>query len=109
MRTPEAHHGRPWIERNCVAVHGDSDVMESVLGLLAVQFGLAQVHENEVDVGAARDHVDACGCCVVGQQSIGQDLRAFEGALLPFPKVLFGSKFEGDGLAGDDVFEGPPC
>src|SRR2546423_1196332 len=44
------HRGRARVERNRVAVHGDADVVQAVLGLLAVELAVAQVGEYEVHV-----------------------------------------------------------
>ena len=52
-------HRRARVERHGVAVDGDADLVQAVLGLLAVELGLAQVDEHEVHVGAAGQHVDA--------------------------------------------------
>ena len=53
--------------------------MQPVLGLLAVELGVAQVDEHEVDVGAAGQHVDAVAAL---QQFLGERLGARDGALL---------------------------
>ena len=55
------HRGRARVERNGVAVDGDAHVVQAILGLLAVELGLAQVGEHEVDVGPAGEHVHAGG------------------------------------------------
>ena len=51
-----------------VAVDGDADLVQPVLGLLAVEVGLAQVGEHEVDVGAAGEHVHSGGEQLVGER-----------------------------------------
>ena len=48
-----ADHRRTRVERNGVAVHGDSDAVQPVFGLLAVEFGFAQIDQHQVHVGAA--------------------------------------------------------
>ena len=54
-------------------------VVQPVLGLLAVELGLAQVDEHEVHVGAAGQHVHA----VAGAEQLrGDRLRARDGAPL---------------------------
>ena len=54
-------------------------VVQPVLGLLAVELGLAQVDEHEVHVGAAGQHVDA----VAGAEQLrGDRLGAVDRALL---------------------------
>ena len=76
---------RARVERDGVAVDGDADVVQAVLGLLAVELGLAQVDEHEVDVGAAGEHVDA----VAGaEQLLGDGLRAVDRALLALAEQL---------------------
>ena len=52
-------HRRPRVERHGVAVDRDADVVQAVLGHLAVELGLAQVDERQVHVGAAGQHVHA--------------------------------------------------
>ena len=54
-----ADRRRPGVERHRVAVDRDADLGEAVLGLLAVELGVAQVDEHEVHVGAGREDVDA--------------------------------------------------
>ena len=64
--------------------------MQPVLGLLAVELGLAEVDEHEVHVGAAREDVHAPASArglvtasLAGlQQLLGDGLRARHGALL---------------------------
>ena len=75
-------HRRARIERNGVAVDRDADPVQPVLALLAVQLGVAQVHQHQVHVGASGHHRDPGGSNVVLQQPLGQDLGAFQGALL---------------------------
>ena len=42
---------------------------------------------------------------VVGQQAVGQDPGAGEGALLALAERRLGGELEGHGLGGDDVLE----
>ena len=85
-RRADAHargdHRRARVERHGVAVHRDADLVQAVLGLLAVDRRVAQVDEHEVHVGAAGEHVDAGRRRVVGGEALGEDLRAADGALL---------------------------
>ena len=76
--------------------------MQAVLGLLAVDLGLAQVDEREVHVGAAGEDVDA----VAGVEQRGGDgLGAGDRALLALAEQLAARDLEGDRLAGDDVLQ----
>ena len=68
--------------------------MQPVLGLLAVQGGLAQVDQHQVHIGAAADHVDPGRAGVVGQQPVGQQPGAGQGALLSFPERRLGRQLE---------------
>ena len=58
---PGRHHRRPGVERYGVAVDRDTDGVEPVLGLLAVDGRVTQVHQHQVDVGAAGEHGDPGG------------------------------------------------
>ena len=56
--------------------------MQEVFGLLAVQLRVAQVHQDQVNVGAAGEDGDA-GLGDIGLvEAVGDDLGAFEDALL---------------------------
>ncbi len=101
------HHRRAGVEGHGVAVHRDAHLVEEVLGLLAVDRRVAQVHEHEVHVGAAGDDVDARLDGVGRGEALGDDARALEHALLPLLELLAGSDLERDGLGGDDVHERP--
>ena len=61
-RRPDAEAGRhgrrPLVEGNGVAVHGDRDLGEALLGVLAAPLRPAEVDEQDVRVGAAREHVE---------------------------------------------------
>ena len=95
-------HRRARIEGDGVAVDGDADLGQAVLGLLAVELGVAQVDEHEVHVGAAGEHVDRAGRA---QQLIGERLGAGHRALLALAEELGLRDAEGDRLARDDVLE----
>lgn len=79
--------------------------MQSIFGLLAVQLGLTEIDQDQVDVGAAGDDVDTGGARIVLQQPLGQDRCAVERALLALAEFRCRSEFERDGLGGDDVLE----
>src|SRR4051794_349845 len=96
------HGGRPRIERHRVAVDGDPDLGQPVLGLLAVEVGLAEVDEDEVDVGAAGEHVDAVSGL---QQRVAHRLGAGDGALLALAEGVGLGDAQRHRLAGDDVLE----
>src|SRR4051794_40067066 len=94
--------GRPRIEGDRVAVDRDPDLGQPVLGLLAVEIGLAQVHQDEVDVGTAGEHVDP----VAGaEQGVRHRLGAGDRALLALAEGVGLGDAQRDRLAGDDVLE----
>ncbi len=101
-------HRRARVERDGVAVDGDADLVQPVLGLLAVQLGVAQVDQHQVDVGAAGAAPTMPGVLHVRlRQPLGEDLRAAQrraaGGRLnssASPAIL-----NADGLGGDDVLE----
>src|SRR3954468_10364241 len=99
---PRRHRRRTRVEGHGVAVDGDADVVQPVLGLLAVELGVAEVDEHEVDVRAAREDVYADL-----KQLLGHRLRAGHGALLTLAEELGLRDLERDGLAGDHVLERP--
>ena len=92
------------IEGHRVAVDRDADVVEAVLGLLAVELRLAQVDEHQVHVGPARQHVDTRAG---GEQFLGQRLGTGHGAALALAEELGLGDAEGHCLARDDVLERP--
>ena len=97
-RRPRGDHRRPRVERDGVAVDRDADLVQPVLGLLAVELGVAQVDEHEVHVGAAGEDVDA----VAGAEQRGGDgLGAVDRALLALAELLGRGDPERDGLGGD--------
>ncbi|OEI67447.1 molybdenum cofactor biosynthesis enzyme [Curtobacterium sp. ER1/6] len=79
--------------------------MEEVLGLLAVDLGLAQVDEHQVHVGATGEDVDAGGLRVVLREPVRQRLRATERALLAVLELGRRREQERGGLGGDHVHE----
>ena len=100
-RAGRGDHRRTRVERHCVAVDGDADVVQAVLGLLAVELGLAQVDEHEVHVGAAREQFTP----LPAPQLLGHRLGARHGALLALLEDVGLGDLERDRLAGDDVLE----
>ena len=61
-------------------------VVQAVLGLLAVELGLAQVDEHEVHVGAAGQHVDAVAGAAAARSATR--LGAVDRALLALAEQL---------------------
>ncbi len=77
---------------------------QPVLGLLAVELGLAQIDEREVDVGAAGEQVDA----VAGiEQLLGDGLGAVERALLALLEGLRRGDLQRDRFTRDHVLQRP--
>ena len=72
-------HRRARVVRHRVAVHRDVDLVQEVLGLLAVDLGVAQVDEHEVHVGAAGADGDAGILHVLLREPLGDDVRAARG------------------------------
>ena len=60
-------HRRALVEGDRVAVDGDPDLLEPLLGVLAVEALDGDVDEHEVDVGAAGEHVDPAGDQLLGE------------------------------------------
>ena len=58
-----------------------------------------------MDVGAAGDHVDPRCARILLEQTLGQDLRAVEGALLALAELRLGGQLERHRLGRDDVLE----
>ena len=79
--------------------------MEQVFGLLAVELGVAQVHQDQVHVGAAGQDGDAGVGDVRLVEAVGDDPGAFQDALLAFLEFLGAGDLEGHGLGGDHVHE----
>ena len=71
-----------------VAVDGDADLVQQVLGLLAVERGVAQVDQHQVHVGAAGEHRDAGLGDVGAGQPLGEDPGAGQRALLALGELL---------------------
>ena len=72
-----------------VAVDRDADLVEPVLGLLAVQLGVAQVDQDQVHVRAAGQHGDARARPTSGlDQPLGEDAGAVQGALLALLELV---------------------
>ena len=73
-------HRRALVERDRVAVDRDPDLLEALLGLLAVEPGRGQVDEHQVHVGAAGEHVDAARDQALGERPRVGDRLALAGA-----------------------------
>ena len=54
----------------------------AVFSLLAIHFGVAKVNQNEMDVGAARNHIDSGISRVLLGETLGKDSRTVKRALL---------------------------
>src|SRR5699024_5334618 len=52
-------HRRARVERNGIAVNGDANLVQQILRLLAIELGVAQVSQHQVNIGAAGEHLDA--------------------------------------------------
>ena len=68
MRTPGGDGRRALVERHGVPVHGQLDLVQPLLGVLAGPVRLAQVELEQMRVGAAREHVEAGGHQLVGER-----------------------------------------
>ncbi len=79
--------------------------MQGVFGLLPVQFRVAQVHQDQVHVGAAVDHGDACRGDVVAEEPFGEQLRSLQDAFLAFLEFGGAGELESHGLGGDDMLQ----
>ena len=79
--------------------------MQQILGLLAVERTVAQVDEREVHVGAAGEDGDALLGDIGAVQTLGQQRRAEQGALLTFLEFGRRGDLESDGLGGDGVHQ----
>ena len=81
--------------------------MQQVLGLLTVQLGVAQIHDDQVHVRTTGQHGHPVLGDIGGVQALGQDLGALNGAALALGEVLGRGDLERHGLAGDGVHERP--
>ena len=81
------------------------DLVQEVLGLLAVELAVAQVDEHEVHVGAAREHADAGGRDIRLREPLGDEVCAIEHALLALLELRRRGELERDRLRGDHVHE----
>jgi hypothetical protein len=79
--------------------------VQQVLALAAVEVGVAQVDEDEVDIGPTGEDADAPVGHVGPGEPFGEYPGAAEGALLALGEVVAGGKLEGDGLGRDDMLE----
>ena len=105
MRRPDVTRGGRGSNGTALRFTVMPAVVQEVLGLLAVELGVAQVDEHEVHVGAAGEHGDAGRGDVRRGQALGEDPRAVERALLAVLELLGGGDLERDGLGGDHVHE----
>ena len=80
--------------------------VQPVLGLLAVQLGVAQVDQHQVHVGAAGSTEIAGRGDVGGREPVGEDPRALERALLPLAGTPRSARhLERHRLGGDHVLQ----
>ena len=70
---PGGDHRRTGVERHSVAVDGDVYRGEAVFGLLAVEFAVAQVHQDQVHVRAAGNYRNPSSSDIWLNQAFGQD------------------------------------
>ena len=82
MRSPEVTIGGRGSNGTALRLTVMSIASQPVLGLLAVELAVAQVHQDQVHVGAAGEHVDPARGDVRLAQPLGQDPGAGQGALL---------------------------
>src|SRR5919109_2888091 len=97
---PRRDGRRPRVERHRVAVDGDAHLGETVLALLAVELGVAQIRQQQVDVRAAGQHVDARR-----EHLLRHHGRALARAPLPLPEGLGLSDLERHRLPRDHVHQ----
>ena len=106
-RRPLRDHRRARVERHRVAVDGDADVVQAVLGLLAVELGVAQVDEHEVHVGAAGEDVDAvAGARAAPRRPPWRRRRCAPGARGRAPTAAI---LSATALPAITCSSGPPC
>src|SRR5699024_11020235 len=98
-------HRRARIERHGVAVDRDPHLVQEVLRLLAVQLRVPQVHQHEVDVGAAGEDGDARVRAVLLGQPLREDPSALHRPLLALTELLGAGDLHGGGLGRDRVHE----
>ncbi len=82
MRRPDVTIGGRGSNGTALRLTVMPDLVQEVLGLLAVERRVAQVDEHEVHVGAAREHGDAGVGDVGRDEALGEDLAPSQGALL---------------------------
>ena len=101
-RRPEVTNGRAGVVGDGVAVEGDAGPVEHLLGLLAGELGVegAQVDQDQVVVGAARDQAEALAGQGRGQ---GGGVGHHGGGVLA--ELRPGRLGEGHRLGRDDVLE----
>ena len=106
MRRPEVTIGGRGSHGTALRFTVMSNGVQRVLCLLAVELRVAEVGEHEVHVGAAREDVDARGLRdVIAVSTLGDKLRAREGALLALLELVRGRELERGRLRGDHVHE----
>src|SRR5581483_9170606 len=97
-------HTRYWRDWSSDVCSSDLDTHlgEAILGLLAVERRLAQVTEDEMHVGTARQHAHTVARV---QQLRGHRLRALDRPLLALAERLGGRDLQRHRLARDHVLE----
>ncbi|KUL43182.1 hypothetical protein ADL28_43075 [Streptomyces violaceusniger] len=102
---PGGDHRRTGVEGHRVAVDGDADAVQPVLGLLPVERGGAQVDQDQMHLGAAGQHRDPGLGHIVGQQPSGEDAGTVQGAPLALRELLARRHLEGHRLGRDDMLQ----
>ncbi|GGO99793.1 hypothetical protein GCM10012280_67050 [Wenjunlia tyrosinilytica] len=105
IRSPEVAIGGRGSFGMGVAVDREAHLVAPVLGLLAVQLGVAQVDRDQVHVRAARQDRDAVLGHIGLDQTLGEDPRAVQRALLALLEVVGGRDLEGDRLRRDHMLQ----
>ncbi|SLC93366.1 Uncharacterised protein [Mycobacteroides abscessus subsp. massiliense] len=79
--------------------------MQPILGLLAVKFAMSKIYQDEMDIGAATDHVDPHGLHIGHGEPLGNDPRTGERQSLAGDELRRGRHLERNCLSGDYVLE----
>ena len=103
-RKPDATVGGRSSNGNGVAVHRDRDLGEALLGVLAAPLGSAQVDEQQVRVGSAREHVEPALL-----QRLGQRVRVRANGAWYSRNGSDAAILKHAAFAAMTWFSGPPC
>lgn len=105
IRRPEVVIGGRRVVRHGVAVDRDADLVQEVLGLLAVERRVDQVDQHQVHIGAAGEDPHAHLGHVGLVQPLGEGARALQGAALAVGELGGRGVLERHGLARDHVLQ----